>query len=157
MPPAGRGAAPHMTTCLFQRGKRMKPGIKGHRELTVTEDLLASRAGSGLVAVYATPMMIAAIEGTAAASIETELAPGQTTVGTRVNVSHVAATPPGMKVRIETELAEVAPNGKILTFRVNAYDEAGLIGTGTHERAIVDKARFESKVQAKLGGGSPSR
>lgn len=129
----------------------MQPGLKGHRELAVTEDLLASRAGSGLVAVYATPMMIAAIEGTAADSVAPDLAPGQTTVGTQVNVSHVAATPPGMRVRIETELVDIAPNGKILTFKVNAYDEAGLIGTGTHERAIVDKAKFESKVQAKLG------
>lgn len=133
----------------------MKPGTKGHRELTVTEDLLASRAGSGLVAVYATPMMIAAIEGTAAESVAADLAPGQTTVGTQVNVSHVAATPPGMRVRIETELVDIAPNGKILTFKVNAYDEAGLIGTGVHERAIVDKARFESKIQAKLAGKQP--
>lgn len=128
----------------------MKVGMKGYSELTVTDDLLASKAGSGLVAVYATPMMIAAIEGTAAASVAGELAPGQTTVGTKVNVAHVAATPPGMKVRVETELMEIAPNGKILTFKVNAYDEAGLIGTGTHERAIVDKAKFESRIQEKL-------
>lgn len=128
----------------------MKVGIKGHSELTVTEDLLASSAGSGLVAVYATPMMIAAMEGTAAASVSSRLASGQTTVGIRVNVSHEAATPPGMRVHIESELVDIASNGKILTFRVNAYDEAGLIGTGTHERAVVDKAKFESKVQAKL-------
>lgn len=124
-------------------------GMKGSRELTVTEDLLANKVGSGLVAVYATPMMIAGIEGTAAGSVADALDEGKTTVGIQMNVSHVAATPAGMKVRFETELTEIAPNGKVLTFRVAAYDEAGLIGEGTHQRAIVDKARFEAKAQAK--------
>lgn len=126
-------------------------GMKGAQELTVTEELLANKVGSGLVSVYATPMMIAGIEGTAAASVAAELDEGKTTVGMQINVSHVAATPAGMKVRFETELTEIAPNGKVLTFRVAAYDEKGLIGEGTHQRAIVDKARFEAKAQAKLG------
>ncbi|MBP3310810.1 MAG: thioesterase family protein [Butyricicoccus sp.] len=126
-------------------------GMKGAQELTVTDDLLANKVGSGLVAVYATPMMIAGIEGTAAASVAAELDEGKTTVGMQINVSHVAATPAGMKVRFETELTEIAPNGKVLTFKVAAYDEKGLIGEGTHQRAIVDKARFEAKAQAKLG------
>lgn len=128
----------------------MEIGIKGAQELTVTEDLLACKVGSGLVAVYATPMMIAGIEGTAAASVAPALDAGKTTVGIQMNVSHVAATPCGMKVRFETELTEIAPNGKILTFAVRAFDEAGLIGEGTHQRAIVDKERFEAKCQAKL-------
>ncbi len=127
-------------------------GMKGQKELVVTEDLLANRVGSGLVAVYATPMMIAGIEGTAAGSVADALEPGKTTVGTQMNVSHVAATPAGMKVRFETELTDIAPNGKILTFQVAAYDEKGLIGEGTHQRAIVDKERFEAKAQAKLQG-----
>ena len=127
----------------------MEIGIKGEQKLTVTADKLASNVGSGLVAVFATPMMVAAIENTAAASVEAHLEAGKTTVGTLVNVSHVAATPEGMEVRVETELTEIAPNGKILTFHVAAYDEAGLIGEGTHQRAIVDKARFEAKAQAK--------
>lgn len=126
-------------------------GMKGAQELTVTDDLLANKVGSGLVAVYATPMMIAGIEGTAAASVAAALDEGKTTVGMQINVSHVAATPAGMKVRFETELTEIAPNGKVLTFKVAAYDEKGLIGEGTHQRAIVDKARFEAKAQAKLG------
>lgn len=129
----------------------MELGIKGYKELTVTEDLLAKNVGSGLVAVYATPMMIAGIEGTAAESVAPYLEEGHTTVGTRMNVSHVAATPAGMKVHFETELVEIAPNGKILTFKVAAYDEAGLIGEGTHQRAIVAKERFEAKAQSKLG------
>lgn len=124
-------------------------GIQGKKEITVTENLLANQVGSGLVAVYATPMMIAGMEGTAAGSVADALDPGKTTVGIQMNVSHVAATPAGMKVRFETELTEIAPNGKILTFRVAAYDEAGLIGEGTHQRAIVDKERFEAKAQAK--------
>lgn len=131
----------------------MKIGTQGHSELTVTEELLANKVGSGLVAVYATPMMIAGIEGTAAASVADELAEGQTTVGTHIDVSHVAATPPGMKVRFQTELVAIAPNGKVLTFAVEVYDEAGLIGKGTHDRALVDKQKFESRTMAKLKQG----
>ena len=95
--------------------------------------------------------MIAAIENTAAGSVAGELEEGRTTVGTLVNVSHVAATPEGMEVRIETELTEIAPNGKMLTFKVAAYDEAGLIGEGTHQRAVITVDRFMDKCQAKLG------
>lgn len=130
----------------------MEIGIKGEQTFTVTEDKLASKVGSGLVAVFATPMMIAAIENTAAASVASYLEEGKTTVGTLVNVTHVAATPLGMTVRIETELTDIAANGKILTFRVAAYDEAGLIGEGTHQRAVVDRTRFEAKAAAKKGG-----
>lgn len=129
----------------------MELGVKGTKELTVTPELLACNVGSGLVAVYATPMMIAGIEETAAVSVTPYLEDGKTTVGTHLNVSHVSATPSGMKVRFETELIEIAPNGKILTFRVAAYDEAGLIGEGTHQRAVVAKERFEAKAQSKLG------
>ena len=126
-------------------------GIKGRLELTVTEDKLASRVGSGLVNVFATPMMIAAIEQTAAQSVQAELQEGCTTVGTLVNVSHVAATPEGMKVTVDTELTEVSPNGRMLTFKVPAADEAGLIGEGTHQRAVVLKERFEEKAANKAG------
>ena len=122
----------------------MNTGIKGEKKFTVTKEQLACNVGSGLVSVFATPMMIAAIENTAAGSVAGELEEGRTTVGTLVNVSHVAATPEGMEVRIETELTE------ILTFKVAAYDEAGLIGEGTHQRAIVAKERFEQKAQSKL-------
>ncbi|HIY54380.1 MAG TPA: thioesterase family protein [Candidatus Agathobaculum merdavium] len=127
----------------------MEIGIKGEQKFVVTADKLANQVGSGLVAVYATPMMIAAIENTAAGSVAPYLEEGKTTVGTLVNVSHVAATPEGMEVRVETELVEIAPNGKMLTFKVAAYDEAGLIGEGTHQRAIVAKERFEAKAQSK--------
>lgn len=128
----------------------MEIGIKGEKKFVVKNEQLACNVGSGLVSVFATPMMIAAIENTAAGSVAGELEEGKTTVGTLINVTHVAATPEGMEVRIETELTEITPNGKILTFKVEAYDEAGLIGGGTHQRAVVAKERFEQKAQEKL-------
>ncbi len=129
----------------------MEAGIKGRKSFRVAKEQLASEVGSGLVSVFATPMMIAAIENTAASSIENELEEGRTSVGTHINVSHVAATPEGMEVRIETELIKV--DGKKLLFHVAAYDEAGLIGEGTHERVVVDKERFEQKAKNKAAKG----
>lgn len=128
----------------------MEIGLKGHRELMVTEDLLACRIGSGEVKVFATPVMISEIESAAVESVAKYLPEGKTTVGTRVDVQHVAATPAGMKVRVETELTGISENGKILTFHVEAYDEKGQIGVGTHERAIVTKDHFEARALAKL-------
>lgn len=128
----------------------MQIGTKGSGELLVNESLLARAVGSGSVAVFATPMMIAGLEKTAAESVRPQLEPGQTTVGTRMDVTHEAATPAGMRVWFETELTEVSPNGRLLTFRVEARDEAGIIGRGTHQRAVVDAARFEQKAAGKL-------
>lgn len=128
----------------------MQIGTKGSGELLVNESLLARAVGSGSVAVFATPMMIAGLEKAAAGSVQPQLEPGQTTVGTRMEVTHEAATPAGMRVWFETELIEVSPNGRLLTFRVEARDEAGIIGRGTHQRAVVDAARFEQKAAGKL-------
>ena len=128
----------------------LNPGIKGHQEITVEEKDLAIHVGSGTVHVLATPMMIANMEYTSAASVEELLGEGKTTVGVKVGVSHVAATPKGMKVTFDAELLEVSANGKILTFHVEAHDECGLIGEGTHQRAVVDRVRFDEKTQAKL-------
>lgn len=127
----------------------MNTGIKGEKKFTVTKEQLACNVGSGLVSVFATRDDRSHREHRRS-GVAGELEEGKTTVGTLVNVSHVAATPEGMEVRIETELTEIAPNGKILTFKVAAYDEAGLIGEGTHQRAIVAKERFEQKAQSKL-------
>lgn len=129
--------------------KTLKAGLKGASEVTVSEELLADRIGSGLVSVYSTAMMIAGMEGTAVATVQDALEAGQTTVGTRVNVAHLAATPRGMKVRFTAELTAVSPNGKGLTFKVEAHDEAGLIGEGLHERVVVHKEKFESRTQAR--------
>ena len=126
----------------------MNPGIKGQSELIVTEELTAMRIGSGLLPVYATPMMIALIENTAANSVAPFLEEGQGTVGTKVDVAHLSATPIGMRVRVETELTEV--DRRRLVFSVRAWDDAGLIGEGVHERFIVDNEKFMRKANAKL-------
>ena len=122
-------------------------GKKGQLERIVTKDLSAKVWGSGAVDVYATPCMIALIEETAWRSVQDELEPGQATVGTKLNVAHLAATPIGMRVRCETELIEI--DRRRLVFAVQAYDEAGKIAEGTHERFIVDVARFQAKANAK--------
>lgn len=122
-------------------------GIKGKQETTVNENMLSTNVGSGAVKVFATPMMVALIEKTATLSVEPYLEPGQSTVGTKVDVSHCAATPLGMKVWAETELIEI--DRRRLVFKVAAYDEMGLIGEGTHERFIIDVARFQEKADAK--------
>ena len=122
-------------------------GRKGHLEKTVTKELSAKVWGSGAVDVYATPCMIALIEETAWRSVQDELEPGLATVGTKLDVAHLAATPIGMRVWCETELVEI--DRRRLVFAVTAYDEAGKIGEGTHERFIVDVDRFQTKANAK--------
>lgn len=122
-------------------------GIKGCQETLVTDANIATNVGSGRVKVFATAMMIALIEKAAVLSVEPYLEEGQNTVGTRVDVSHCAATPLGMKVRAETELVEI--DRRRLIFKVAAYDEAGLIGGGTHERFIIDLEKFQTKTDAK--------
>ena len=124
-------------------------GIKGYSELTVTEEMAAKNVGSGTLMVFATPAMIALMEKTAWESVQPELEEGSGTVGTALNVKHVAATPMGMKVTCETELTKVA--GRALTFSIKAYDEAGLIGEGTHERFVVYNEKFQAKADAKRG------
>lgn len=128
----------------------MEIGIKGNGTFTVKENMLAVNVGSGEVRVLATPCLVAAIEKTASESVKPYLEEGRTTVGTQVNISHSAATPCGMKFFVETELAAISENGKILSFTVSVRDEAGIVSAGTHERAIVRKQRFEEKADAKL-------
>lgn len=125
----------------------LSPGIKGHLEQTVTPDMSAARVGSGLVDVFATPMMVALLERTCNESVVPHLDPGQGTVGTLINVSHTAATPIGMRVWCESELVEV--DRRRLVFRVALYDECGPIGEGTHERFVIDMDRFQAKALSK--------
>ena len=126
----------------------MEIGIKGEKTVLVTAEVTAEQIGSGLLPVYATPMMIAEMENAAQSSVQPYLEEGEGTVGTRMNVSHVSATPVGMKVRIETELTQV--DRRRLVFSVKAYDEAGLIGEGEHERFIIQNEKFMAKTNAKL-------
>ena len=118
----------------------MQIGITGKQTITVTEEKTAQAMGSGTLPVFATPAMIALMENTASKSVEAKLDEGAGTVGTLINVKHVAATPVGMDVTCETKLVEV--DRKRLVFEVKAYDAAGVIGEGTHERFIIDNERF---------------
>jgi predicted thioesterase len=127
----------------------LKIGLWAEHELTVDDALLADKVGSGIVSVYATPMMIAGMERAAVAAVADALETEQTTVGTVVNVKHLAATLPGMKVRCTAELIALTPNGRGLTFRVEAHDEAGIIGEGVHERVVVNRASFQSRAQGR--------
>ncbi|MDD5571613.1 MAG: thioesterase family protein [Bacteroidales bacterium] len=122
----------------------IKEGIKGYVEQIVTEKDSASKYGSGMVDVFATPAMIALIESTAMKSVLPHLPEGFNTVGTEINVKHLKATPLGMKVWCETLLTKV--EGKKLFFDVNAFDEKGQIGSGTHTRYIVETASFMQRL-----------
>ena len=126
----------------------METGICGVQTITVAEQQTAKHLGSGELAVFATPCMIALMENTAYKSVQPCLEPGQGTVGTLLNVKHLAATPVGMEVRCETKLIEV--DRKRLVFEVKAFDACGLIGEGVHERFIVDNQRFMQKAESKL-------
>ena len=123
-------------------------GLKGEVSTLVEREDTAKEVGSGDLLVYATPCMIALMEGAACEAIAEALSDSQTTVGTGLNIEHIAATPVGLEVRAEAEVTAV--DGKVITFEVNAYDEAGPIGKGTHKRVIVNTQKFLDKTYAKL-------
>lgn len=123
-------------------------GIKGKASCVVTDNITAKSVGSGGLDVLATPIMIALMEEAALKSVRPYLEPGTDTVGTRLDVSHDAATPIGMQAWAESELAEI--DRRRLVFNVKAYDETGPIGQGRHERFIVDMEKFTAKCNAKL-------
>ena len=125
-------------------------GSKGKAETVVTETNTAAAVGSGLVPVFATPYMIALLENAAVNAVQASLEEGQGTVGTRLEVTHDAATPVGMKVWAEAELTSL--EGKKLTFAVRAFDEAGPIGGGTHERFVITVDRFLAKAGSRKAG-----
>ena len=123
----------------------LKPGIRGTAEETVTEEKTAWKIGSGELLVYATPCMASLIEKAAWKSVADELEEGQGTVGTKLDISHEAATPVGMTVTAETVLKEV--DGRRLVFEVEVHDEVVVIGRGTHERFIIRNEKFFNKAQ----------
>ena len=123
-------------------------GMKGKQEVIADETNSAKTMGSGTLDVFATPAMIALMEKTAWESVQPYLEEGSGTVGTLMNVKHVAASPVGMKITCETELTKV--DGRALTFSVKAFDKAGLIGEGKHERFIIYNEKFQAKADAKL-------
>ena len=123
-------------------------GMEGRREAAVTEENTARAMGSGLAPVFATPAMVALMEGAAVAALAPGLEEDQDSVGTHLDVSHLSATPVGMKVWAQAVVTAV--EGRTVTFQVPAYDEKGLIGQGTHQRALISPARFLARAQAKL-------
>ena len=122
-------------------------GSKGRAETVVTPDNTARAAGSGLVPVFATPWMVALMENAAVQAVQGALDPEKGTVGTRLDVTHDAATPIGLKVWAEAEL--VAVEGRKLTFAVAAYDEREKIGGGVHERFLIKPEKFLARAEAK--------
>ena len=127
----------------------LEKGIRGTGESIVTQENTAKAMGSGELYVYATPAMIALMEETAYKSVASDLDEGSGSVGTLMNVKHVAASPVGMKITCQSELESV--EGRKLTFKVEAYDETGLIGEGIHERFIIVNNKFQEKADKKLG------
>jgi predicted thioesterase len=126
----------------------LKIGLTGSAELIVAEAHTAPHVGSGKVHVLATPVLVNLMEAAALAAAERFLAPGHQSLGTHLDVRHIAATPIGMRVEARAEL--IAIDGRNLRFNVEATDENELIGDGTHVRVIVNVARFDQRVQAKL-------
>lgn len=126
----------------------LKIGCKGFAELLVAAEHTAPRVGSGRVPVLATPVMINLIEAAALAAIEDHLTSGYQSLGIHLDVRHFAATPVGMRVTATAELTGI--DGRTLTFRVEARDSVEVIGDGTHQRVVVNVARFDLRVQKKL-------
>ena len=123
-------------------------GMKGIAETVAEREDTAKEVGSGDLLVYATPCMVALMEGAACEAIADCLSDSQTTVGTALNIEHISATPVGLEVRAEAEVTAV--EGKVITFEVKAFDEAGEVGRGIHKRVIVNSQKFLEKAYNKL-------
>jgi predicted thioesterase len=126
----------------------LHPGLTGTAELVVGDEHTAPRVGSGAIRVLATPVMINLIEAAALAAVEHLLPPGHQSLGTVLQVRHIAATPVGMRVKATATLEKV--DGRTLHFRVAARDERELIGDGRHERVVVNVEKFDQRVKRKL-------
>ena len=123
-------------------------GMKAQVETLVEREDTAKEVGSGDLLVYATPCMVALMEGAACEAIAEALKETETTVGTMLNIEHTSATPVGLEVRAEA--AVISVEGKVITFEVTAYDEIGEIGRGIHKRVIVNSQKFLDKAYSKL-------
>jgi fluoroacetyl-CoA thioesterase len=132
---------------MSQPNEQFPVGLTGEVSVVVTPEVTAKHMGSGAVQVFATPEMVRLMEKAAVAALREHLAHGQQSVGTLVNVRHLASTPLGATVTARAEL--VAVDGRRLTFRVSASDGVDTIGKGTHERALIDVERFQARAEAK--------
>jgi len=128
----------------------LRPGTRGTSSLVVGPEHTAARVGSGVISVLATPVMINVIEAAALAAAEHLLPPGHQSLGTLLNVRHIAATPVGMRITATAEVMRV--EGRNVVFRVEVHDEKELIGDGTHERVVVNVERFAARVARKMKG-----
>jgi predicted thioesterase len=126
----------------------LKAGLSGTAGITVGEEHTAPRIGSGLIRVLATPVMINLMEAAALDAAENLIPAGFQSLGIRLDVRHIAATPVGMRVRAVAKLTNV--NGRTLEFQVEAHDQKELIGDGLHQRIIVNVSRFDQRLQAKM-------
>lgn len=125
----------------------LRPGLRGEASLVVADEHTAPRVGSGAIRVLATPVMINLFEAAALDAVEPLLPPGYQSLGTVLNVRHIAATPVGMRVTASAVVDKV--EGRTIFFRLEARDERELIGDGSHERVVVNVARFDERVQRK--------
>ena len=132
---------------------QLQAGLTGTAEIVVGTRDTAPHVGSGKVKVLATPVMVGLMEQAALNAVEGLLPPGHQTVGTRLDITHVAATPVGLRVIASAELVRI--DGRSLLFRVWADDESDRIGEGTHERIVVNVARFDERAQRKLPPRAP--
>ncbi len=123
-------------------------GMKGEATTIVEREDTAAEIGSGLLLVYATPCMVALMEGAACEAIAAALSEEKSSVGTALNISHISATPVGLEVRAEAVVTKV--EGNTVYFDVAAYDEKGKIGEGTHTRVVVTAQRFLDKAYSKV-------
>lgn len=129
------------------RVDKIEPGLTGHAEMVVGTSDTAPRIGSGHIAVLATPKMISLMEEAALAAVEHLLPAGKQSLGTHIDISHLAATPVGMTVKAEAKLLEV--DGRKLLFALRVADEMDLIGEGRHERVVVTAASFQARIDEK--------
>lgn len=136
-----------MPTDTVNSTAQLAPGLTGRAEIMVGTRDTAPHVGSGKIKVLATPVMVSLMEEAALNAVEGLLPPGHQTVGTRLAITHTAATPVGLRVIATAELTRV--DGRRLTFRVWAEDESERIGEGTHERIVVNVARFDARAQEK--------
>ena len=127
--------------------ENIKPGLTSEKKGYVTNDRISTYMGSGDVTVYATPSMIALMESAAMAALASHLPSGYSSVGTYLEVNHIAPSPLGQAIRARAEVTEV--NGSTVTFKVEAWDEKEKIGEGTHRRAVIERERFMKRVEAK--------
>lgn len=130
---------------------RLTIGLRGSADLLVGIEHTAPRVGSGCVGVLATPVMINVMEAAALAAVEHLLPHGYQSLGIHLDIRHFAATPVGMRIEARCELTAV--DGRTLSFRVDAHDEREPIGGGTHQRVVVNVARFDQRVQRKIEDG----